>query len=103
MYAHMVYSILLHGLSKQTSVCKQTGRLLVGHPAPSPDADFGMAPTLVPGSARTPYEKDTIVVAQKNDHLYAISAQAGLLFWSTITSPGGADGGLIWGVAVDNG
>ena len=68
---------------------------------PGPDADFGMAPTFISGSSNTPHGKDTIVVGQKNGNLYAMSAQAGRLFWSTITSPDGADGGLIWGVAVD--
>ena len=68
---------------------------------PGPDADFGMAPTFVLGSVGTPYGKDTVVVGQKNGNLYALSAQAGRLFWSTITSPDGIDGGLIWGVAVD--
>ena len=69
---------------------------------PGPDADFGMAPTFVPGSAGTPYGKDTVVVGQKNGNLYTLSAQAGRLFWSTITSPDGAAGGLIWGIAVDD-
>ena len=69
---------------------------------PGPDADFGMAPTFVPGSPHTPHGKDTVVVGQKNGNLYAISAQAGTLFWVLPTSPGGVVGGLIWGVAVDD-
>jgi hypothetical protein len=69
---------------------------------PGPDADFGMAPTFVPGSPSTPYGKDTLVVGQKNGNLYAISAQSGELFWATATSPGGGFGGLSWGIAVDD-
>lgn len=68
---------------------------------PGPDADFGMAPTFVPGSNSTPQGKDTLVIGQKNGDLHALSAQAGTPFWSTITSPDGSGGGLIWGIAVD--
>ncbi|RFU31601.1 hypothetical protein B7463_g4730, partial [Scytalidium lignicola] len=67
-----------------------------------PDADFGMAPAFIPGSANTPYGKDTIVIGQKNGDLYAMSAQAGQLFWTTMTSPDGMSGGLSWGIAVDD-
>jgi len=68
---------------------------------PGPDADFGTAPTFVPGSTSTPYGKDTVVIGQKNGELHALSAQAGTPFWSTVTSPDGSGGGLIWGIAVD--
>lgn len=68
---------------------------------PGPDADFGMAPAFIPGSPSTPYNRDTVVIGQKNGNLYALSAQAGTLFWSTVTSPDGSGGGLVWGVAVD--
>jgi len=67
---------------------------------PGPDADFGMAPTFVPGGAGTPHGKDTVVIGQKNGILHAMSAQAGRVFWSTATSPDGTSGGLIWGIAV---
>ncbi|KAH8812095.1 quinon protein alcohol dehydrogenase-like superfamily [Xylogone sp. PMI_703] len=68
-------------------------------PEPGTDADFGMAPTFVP---RGTHNQDTIVVGQKNGVLYSMSAETGKIFWSTMTSPGGAGGGLSWGVAVDN-
>ena len=70
-------------------------------PNPGPDADFGMAPTFVPRSANTPSHEDTIVVGQKNGNLYALSADAGKIFWALATSPDGVEGGLIWGIAVD--
>ncbi|KAL8705143.1 MAG: hypothetical protein Q9201_001746 [Fulgogasparrea decipioides] len=70
-------------------------------PNPGPDADFGMAPSFVPGSEETPFNEDTIVVGQKNGNLYALSAEAGKNFWALATSPDGLEGGLIWGVAVD--
>ncbi len=70
-------------------------------PNPGPDADFGMAPTFVFGSAHTPHGRDTVVIGQKNGNLYAVSAQAGTLFWVLSTSPDGTAGGLIWGIAVD--
>lgn len=69
---------------------------------PGPDADFGMAPTFIPGSVDTPYGKDTVVIGQKNGELHALSAQTGTPFWSTVTSPDGSGGGLIWGIAVDD-
>jgi len=67
-----------------------------------PDADFGMAPSFVPGSTSTPLGKDVVVVGQKNGRLHALSAQAGSVLWSTQTSPDGVQGGLIWGIAVNN-
>ncbi|KAL8798707.1 MAG: hypothetical protein Q9182_006458, partial [Xanthomendoza sp. 2 TL-2023] len=69
---------------------------------PGPDADFGMAPTFVPGSKATPSQKDTLIIGQKNGNLYALSASDGRLFWAVATSPSGELGGLIWGVAVDS-
>lgn len=69
---------------------------------PGLDTDFGRAPTFVPGSPSTPYGKDTLVIGQKNGNLYAMSAQAGTIFWTTMTSPDGIGGGLSWGVAVDD-
>ncbi|KAK4978314.1 hypothetical protein LTR66_004505 [Elasticomyces elasticus] len=69
---------------------------------PGLDTDFGMAPTFVPGSAGTPFGKDTVVIGQKSGNLYAMSAQAGRVFWTTVTSPDGLTGGLIWGIAVDD-
>ena len=69
--------------------------------APGPDADFGMAPSFVSGSAHTPGGRDTLVVGQKNGNLYALSAEDGSVSWATHTSPDGVDGGLSWGVAVD--
>jgi outer membrane protein assembly factor BamB len=69
--------------------------------APGPDADFGMAPSFVSGSANTPGGRDTLVVGQKNGNLYAVSPEDGSVQWATHTSPDGVDGGISWGVAVD--
>jgi outer membrane protein assembly factor BamB len=71
---------------------------------PGPDADFGMAPTFVPGGteASGALEKDTVVIGQKNGNLYLLAADTGELEWSTATSPGGISGGLSWGVSVDD-
>jgi outer membrane protein assembly factor BamB len=71
-------------------------------PKPGPDADFGMAPTFIPASPHTPHGEDTIVIGQKNGNLYGLAAHDGNLFWVTATSPGGLEGGLIWGLAADN-
>lgn len=69
--------------------------------SPGPDADFGIAPTFVPGSKETPHGVDTLVIGQKNGNLYGLSASDGTLFWALATSPDGTQGGLIWGIAVD--
>jgi outer membrane protein assembly factor BamB len=69
---------------------------------PGPDADFGMAPSFVPGSPRTPHGKDVLVVGQKNGILYAIEAATGKILWSVLTNPGGFAGGLSYGLAVDD-
>jgi hypothetical protein len=69
---------------------------------PGLDTDFGMAPTFIPGSSSTPYGKDMVIVGQKSGILYGVSAQAGRLFWSSITGPGGLGGGLSWGIAADD-
>lgn len=69
---------------------------------PGIDADFGMAPAFVPASKNTPHEQDTVVVGQKNGNLYGLSAQAGTVFWTTATGPDGTNGGLSWGIAVDD-
>jgi outer membrane protein assembly factor BamB len=61
-----------------------------------------MAPTFVQGSEHTPYEKDVVVVGQKSGNLYALSAQAGAIYWTVNTSPGGFEGGLSWGIAIDD-
>lgn len=68
---------------------------------PGPDADFGIAPTFVPGSRNTPSGADTLIVGQKNGNLYALAASDGTLYWALATSPDGLYGGLIWGLAVD--
>jgi outer membrane protein assembly factor BamB len=78
---------------KNPAQCPQT---------PGLDADFGMAPTFVPGSPSSPHGKDVVVLGQKNGILHAFSAQAGRLFWSTATGPGGGAGGLSWGIAIDD-
>ncbi|KAK8104527.1 uncharacterized protein PG998_011560 [Apiospora kogelbergensis] len=71
-------------------------------PTPGNDTDFGMAPTFVPGGAHTPGGEDVVVAGQKNGFLYAFSAQAGTVRWATAAGPGGIEGGLRWGVAVDD-
>lgn len=69
-------------------------------PDPGVDADFAMAPTFVPRGGDNKH--DIIVVGQKNGVLYSMSADTGKVVWATTTSPGGAGGGLSWGIAVDN-
>jgi outer membrane protein assembly factor BamB len=67
-----------------------------------PDADFGMAPTFVKGSSRTPYGLDVLVAGEKSGKLWSLDASTGMVLWSKQTSPGGTEGGLSWGIAVDD-
>ncbi|KAJ4301325.1 hypothetical protein N0V90_003417 [Kalmusia sp. IMI 367209] len=66
------------------------------------DTDFGMAPTFVLGSEYTPGRKDVVVAGQKSGNLYAFSAQTGTVQWAVAAAPGGLEGGLSWGVAIDS-
>jgi outer membrane protein assembly factor BamB len=66
------------------------------------DTDFGMAPVFVLGSEATPDGKDIIVAGQKNGNLYAFSASTGTTLWGRAVAPGGLEGGLSWGVAIDD-
>ncbi|KAH8678239.1 quinon protein alcohol dehydrogenase-like superfamily [Xylariales sp. PMI_506] len=67
-----------------------------------PDADFGMAPTFVQGTASTPYGLDVVVIGEKSGRLWALSASAGTVLWSQQVAPGGTEGGLSWGIAADD-
>ncbi|KAF1979078.1 Quino protein alcohol dehydrogenase-like protein [Bimuria novae-zelandiae CBS 107.79] len=62
---------------------------------PGTNSDFGMAPTYVPS-------RDAIIVGRKNGDLHAISAENGKIQWTTSTGPNGVNGGLSWGIAVDD-
>ncbi|KAH8817264.1 quinon protein alcohol dehydrogenase-like superfamily [Xylogone sp. PMI_703] len=66
-----------------------------------PDADFGMAPSFVPGPNGNTAE-DAIVVGQKSGALHQFNAETGQILWSTQVTPGGLEGGLTWGLAVDS-
>jgi hypothetical protein len=95
----------MHALDAWTEACGYYP-LFPGNPTlcpftPGPDADFGMAPTYVPGSQYTPDRKDIIVVGQKNGNLYALCAEDGTTLWATVATIGGIAGGLSWGMAVD--
>lgn len=70
-------------------------------PFPGLDGDFGMAPTFVPGSDNTPDRLSMVVAGQKNGYLYSLSALDGSVLWAVETGPSGLEGGLSWGVAVD--
>ena len=97
----------LNALDAWTVACGIPGSVPVQAscpPDPGPDADFGMAPSFVSGqSAETPHKKDVVLVGQKSGNLYAFDAATGELYWTTLTSPdSGPNGGLSWGIAVDN-
>ena len=69
---------------------------------PGPDIDYGMAPILVKGEhGATPAGEDTLYTGQKSGIVWANNATDGALLWSTVTGPGGAAGGLMFGSATD--
>jgi outer membrane protein assembly factor BamB len=65
---------------------------------PGPDADFAMAPVYIP----TRDGVGKLVVGRKNGDLYSMSADNGHILWITTTGPKGVDGGLSWGISVDD-
>ncbi len=67
---------------------------------PGNDANFGMAPALVPSSV-SGLAADVRVAGHKNGILYAFSPHDGSVLWSSQTSPGSVFAGLSWGVAAD--
>jgi hypothetical protein len=42
-----------------------------------------------------------LVVGRKNGELYSMAADNGHILWTTATGPSGVNGGLSWGIAVD--
>ncbi|KAI7779542.1 Quino protein alcohol dehydrogenase-like protein [Diaporthe eres] len=65
---------------------------------PGPDADFGMAPVFVPSG----HGAGKLFVGRKTGELYSISANDGHILWISGTSPVGVNGGLSWGISVDD-
>ncbi|KAF2764791.1 hypothetical protein EJ03DRAFT_357422 [Teratosphaeria nubilosa] len=78
---------------------------------PGPDADFGMAPSMVlggrshvgdHGGALTPDGNDIVGVGQKNGNVYAYDAANGTLYWVTVVAPDTSNlGTMSYGLAVD--
>ncbi|KAK3693164.1 quinon protein alcohol dehydrogenase-like superfamily [Podospora appendiculata] len=66
---------------------------------PGPDADFGMAPTFIPGGGKR--GNDILVVGQKNGIMHSLDAATGKVEWSTAGGPGSVAGGVVWGIAAD--
>ncbi|MCV2393675.1 PQQ-binding-like beta-propeller repeat protein [Actinotalea sp. M2MS4P-6] len=67
-----------------------------------PDYDFGQAPALfsvkVDGTGKP---RDVVGVGQKSGQYWALDPDSGQVVWETQTGPGGINGGLQWGSAVD--
>ncbi|KAG6355577.1 hypothetical protein INS49_003539 [Diaporthe citri] len=73
-------------------------RIRLCAPVPGPNADFGMAPVFVPAGDHA----GKLFVGRKTGELYSISADDGHVLWETATSPVGVNGGLSWGISVDD-
>ncbi|CAD0109410.1 unnamed protein product [Aureobasidium uvarum] len=101
----IIWSHVVSPLDSWTTACEYGASLpnvAVCPGTPGPDADFGMAPTFVLPSRWTPNKEDTVVIGQKNGVIHAFSAKDVTLHWSSATSHDGVEGGLIWGIAVDD-
>ena len=66
---------------------------------PGPDADFGMAPTFIPGGGAS--GTDVLAIGQKNGNLSMLAADTGVVEWWTVVGPGSDDGSMSWGIAAD--
>lgn len=71
-------------------------------PSPTgPDHDFGQAPALfrvkLPGGGT----RELLGAGQKSGRYWALDPDTGQVVWDTDTGPGGVNGGLQWGSAVD--
>jgi outer membrane protein assembly factor BamB len=70
---------------------------------PGLDADFAMSPTFVPASlGDNVFATDSILIGQKSGTLMSLSASDGTYQWGTLTGPANDQGGLAWGIAVDD-
>lgn len=72
-------------------------------PSPAgPDYDFGQAPALftvkVGGTGKS---MDLVGAGQKSGQYWALNPDTGAVVWVTQAGPGGINGGLQWGSAVD--
>jgi polyvinyl alcohol dehydrogenase (cytochrome) len=78
---------------------------LVGLPAcPSPagpDHDFGQAPALFKVRLPAGGTRELLGAGQKSGRYWALDPDTGQVVWETDTGPGGINGGLQWGSAVD--
>ena len=73
------------------------------------DTDFGESPIFLPGASDAecfpsfrhgiPYTDDLLSVGQKSGVNWLLTAESGLILNSSVLSPGGSFGGLIWGSA----
>ncbi len=71
-------------------------------PAPAgPDYDFGQAPALFKVKVPTGGTRELLGVGQKSGQYWALDPETGQVVWETGTGPGGINGGLQWGSAVD--
>ncbi len=74
-----------------------------GLPCPTPaggDADFASQPNLYITRINGRSQK-VVGAGQKNGMYWAFDPDTGAILWSTLVGPGGGDGGIKWGSAVD--
>ncbi len=71
-------------------------------PSPAgPDHDFGQAPALFKVKLPAGGTRELLGAGQKSGKYWALDPDTGQVVWETDTGPGGINGGLQWGSAVD--
>ncbi|WES66010.1 PQQ-binding-like beta-propeller repeat protein [Microbacter sp. GSS18] len=71
-------------------------------PTPTgPDYDFGQAPALFKVKNAGGGPRELLGAGQKSGQYWALDPATGAVVWVTDTGPGGINGGLQWGSAVD--
>lgn len=68
----------------------------------SPDYDFGSGVNLFTIESQGGEPRDLVGAGQKSGSYWALDANTGKVVWVTQVGPGGADGGIMWGSAVDS-
>jgi polyvinyl alcohol dehydrogenase (cytochrome) len=66
-----------------------------------PQYDFGQAPALFTATAGNGRPVELVGAGQKSGQYWALDPATGAIRWITQSGPGGTDGGLMWGSAVD--
>ena len=96
---HVNWVRRLRSLDAWTGACSKPQFKALCPETPGPDADFGMAPTFIPGGGAS--GTDVLAIGQKNGNLSMLAADTGVVEWWTVVGPGSQLGSMSWGIAAD--